>query len=91
MLVSFIWVALLHYQPAILKILDYNIRSYQIFMLVWVVSYFGTILGTLWLVHRNQLFENQLSAFAERLSLLAVFYLAFDLFGFLLLAFRYIG
>ena len=91
MLMIFIWIIPLHYQPLIFEKLEDNTGLYQILMLLWVLLIFGIMFGALRLIHRNQRFADCLSAIPERLTLLAIIFLVLDLFGFLLLVFRYLG
>jgi len=91
MCTTFLWILLLQYQPLILERVDNHTRSFQIFAFLWVISYFGIMLGTLFFVSRNQRFMTKLNALPERLTLLASIYLVFDILGFFLLTLRYFG
>lgn len=88
LLLSFVWIAPVHYQVQILTWLNWNMTVYQVGVLLWVVSYFLVIGGAIFLIHRRAGAQKAVEGFVERLVVLSMIYVVVDAFCFLIVVFR---
>ena len=84
LLLSFLWIAPVHFQVTILDRLEWNMSAYNMVVLVWVIFYFVIVGGSIWMAFRSARFESLVNSLVERLTVLSVLYVVVDVIGILI-------
>jgi hypothetical protein len=86
--VMFVWLIAVHFQAQILAALAYNFTLYYALVTVWIASLLAVLLGGSLALRRRPALAAALTAFADRLGVLAGLYLALDVVSVIVVAAR---
>jgi hypothetical protein len=87
-LISALWMIPLHYQNRIVQALSLQVSGYMIFLGAWLFTFIFALFDLSIVFRRHPRFEAGLFSFADKLTVLAVVYVALDVLSLFLILLR---